>query len=63
MVIIISVFGPHRVSSDEDNNNSYNDNLSAEMQSKDGNCILLGNFNGHLGSSIDEYEGIHGRHG
>ena len=29
--------------------------LSAEMQSKDGNYILLRDFNGHVGSSIDGY--------
>ena len=42
------------------NNDSFYDDLSAEIQSKDEYCILLGNFNGHVGSSIDGYGGVHG---
>ena len=35
-------------------------NLSAEMQSKIGNCIILEDFNEHIESLIDEYKGAYG---
>ena len=34
-------------------------NLSAERRSKIGNCIVLEDFNGHVGSWINGNKGVH----
>ena len=62
VVTIISAYGPQSGQSEEDKNCFYDD-LSAEMQSKNGNCIALKDFNGHVGNSIDGCERLHGRQG
>ena len=59
VMTVFFVYGPRSGRSEEDKDSFY-DYLSAEMQSKDENCILLENFSGHIGSSI---EGVHGRQG
>ena len=59
VVDVVSVYGPHSCRC-EDDKDSFYDDLSAKMQSKGGNCILMGDFNGHVESSIDGYEGVHG---
>ena len=55
----IFVYGSHSGRCKEDKNCFYDD-LSAEVQSKNGNCIVLGDFNGHVGNSRDGYKGVHG---
>jgi len=40
----------------------FYDDLSAEMQNKTSNFIAMGDFNGHAGSSVNGYEGVHGGH-
>ena len=35
----------------------YYDELIAELQKHGENCIVTGDFNGNVGSCIDEYEG------
>ena len=57
---IISVYGSQRGRNEEDKDRFY-DNLSAKIQSKNGNCIVLGEFNGHVGSTINEYKGVYRR--
>ena len=39
------------------------DELIAKMQKHGENCILLEDFDGHVGSSIDGYEGVQGDFG
>ena len=56
VLTIISVYRPQSGRSEEDENYFYDD-VSAEVYSKNVNCIVLGNFNGHVGNAIDEYEG------
>ena len=56
VVAIISVYEPKSGQSEEDKKR-FNDDLSAKMLSKNGNCIVL---NGHVESSINEYEEFHG---
>ena len=62
VVTIILVGKPQSGRSEEAMDRFYND-LSAEMRSKDGNCIVLADFNGRVGSSINGYGGFHGEHG
>ena len=59
IITIISVFDPQSGRSEEEKDSFYDD-LSAEVQSRMGNCIILGDFNGHVGTSVDGYDGIHG---
>jgi len=33
------------------------------VQNKTSNCIVMGDFNRHVGSSVNGYEGVHGGHG
>ena len=61
VIIVISVYGPQIDRSAKDKNRFY-DNLSAEMQSKNRNCISLKDFNGHVKSLINECERVHGEH-
>ena len=58
-VTVISVYRPQSDKSKGDTNSFYDD-LSTKMQSKHGNCTLLGAFSGRAGSSIDEYKGVRG---
>ena len=62
VVTIISVYGPQSGRSEEDKDSFY-DELSAELQSKNKNCIVLEDFNGHVGNSINEYKGVHKGYG
>lgn len=62
IVSVISVYCPQIGRSDAEKNDFY-DNLNAEVMGKNGNCIVLGDFNGHVGSSQDGYEGVHGGYG
>ena len=55
---IISVYGPRVVEMKD----RFFDDLGNEMQSKNGNFILLGEFNGHAGSLINGYEGVNEVH-
>ena len=56
VVTIISVYGSK---SGRRRIDSFDD-LSAEVQSKNVNCIVQGDVNGHIGSSINGYERVHG---
>ena len=58
VVTIIFVHGPHHGQSQE-NTNCFYGNLNAEVQSKNINCIVQGDFNGYVENSIDGYERIH----
>ena len=62
VLTIISVYKPHSGRSEEDKN-CFCDDLSAEVQSKNGNCIVLRDFIGLVGNWIDGYEGVHGKQG
>ena len=50
----IFVYGLQNATS-EDKDNFYDD-LNAEMQSKDGKQVVLGDYNGHFGRLIDGHE-------
>ena len=62
VMTIISVYKPQIGRNAEDKNCFYDD-LSAEVHSKNGNCIVQGDFNGHVGSSKNRNEGVHGKEG
>ena len=62
VITVISVYAPQSGRSEEEKDSFY-DELSGEVQARGGKCILLGDFNGHVGSSADGYEGVHGGHG
>ena len=61
VVTIISVYGLQSGQSEKDKNCFYDD-LSTEVQSKNGNCIAL-DVNGHVENSINGYKGVHGGKG
>ena len=52
---MISVYCPQSGRSNEEKEMFY-DELIAELQKHVENCIVMGDFNRHVGSSIDEYE-------
>ena len=54
----ISAHKPHSGLSEIDKRTFCAD-LGAEVQSKNCNCFVLGDFNGPVGSSIDGYIGVH----
>ena len=60
MVTVISVYGPKSSRSEEDKDSFCADLSADKVQSKDGDCIVLRDFNGYDGSSINGYEGVHG---
>ena len=39
------------------------DNLTAEVQSRKGKCFVLGDFNGHVGSTTYGHDGVYGGFG
>ena len=53
--LVLIAYEPQSGRSEEDRNSFYDD-LIAEMQSKDRNYFLRGDFNGHVRSSIGGYE-------
>ena len=55
MMTVISAYRPWSHENEEDKDSIYDD-LNAEMHTKDGNCISLGDFIGHVESLIDGYE-------
>ena len=57
VVTIIFVYGPQS-GRREENKNCFHDDLSAKVQLKNGSCIVRGNLYGHVGNSIDRYEGV-----
>jgi len=59
---VISVYGPQSGRSEEEKDCFY-DELSAEVQARGRKCIVLGDFNGHVGDLAEGYEGVHGGHG
>ena len=59
---VISVYGPQSGMS-EDEKDQFYDELSAEVQMRNGECLVLGDFNGHVGSQADGFNGVHGGYG
>ena len=59
VVTAISVYG-HQSGSGEEEEDSFYDDPSAKMQSKDGICIVLEDLNEPVGSSTDEYQRVYG---
>jgi len=41
----------------------FYENLSRKMLKVNGKCVILGDFNGHVGKMQNEYEGVHGGFG
>ena len=62
-VVLLFPFMNSRVVKVKKDKDSFCDDQSAKRQSKDGNCILLGDFNRHAESAINGYEGVHGGQG
>ena len=62
LVTILSVYAPQCGCSTEEKDAFYDD-LSMEMLKIQGHCVLLGDFNGHVGKDCDGYEGVHGGFG
>ena len=60
VVTIIFVCGPEIGRSAEGKNSFFYDDLSVAVQSKNGNCIVPGDFNGHVGNSLNGYDGVYG---
>ena len=48
--------------SEEEKETLFND-LSAEVQSRNGNFFVRSDFNAHVGTSAIEYDGVHGGFG
>ena len=63
MVTVNSVDGPQSGRKNEKDKDRFYNDLSADMQSKNGKCIVWGNFIGHVGSLINGYKRVHGEHG
>ena len=55
---VISVYGFQGGRNEKDKDGFYDDS-SDEMQAKDQNRILLGDFNRHVGSLTNGYKGVH----
>ena len=62
VVTIISVYRPQSRRSVEEKEKFYDD-LTAEVWSRKGICVVLGDFNGHVGRSVQGYAGVHGGFG
>ena len=56
VVTIISMHGPQRGKNKE---GKFHDGLTAEVQSRNGRCFVLGDFKCHVGSYAYEYDGVH----
>lgn len=62
VVTILSVYAPQCGLSSEEKDKFY-EQLSLEMLNVHGKCVVMGDFNGHVGKKKDGYEGVHGGHG
>ena len=58
VVTIISIYGP--LSSRMKKRKKFSDNLTDEVQSRNGKCFVQGNFDGHVGTSAYGFDGVHG---
>ena len=61
-ITIMSVYAPQCGCITEERDLFYH-NLSVEMLKVHGKCVLLGDFNGHVGKDSDEYGGVRGGFG
>ena len=61
-VTVISVYAPHSGRSEEEKE-KFDEDRTAEVQSRHGICFVLGDFNGHVERSSLGYDGIHGGFG
>ncbi len=62
IMTIISVYGPHCGRIDEEKEKFY-DELTTEIKSSNGNCFVMGDCNGHVGTFTNGYDGVHGGFG
>jgi len=61
-ITVLSVYTPQSALNIEEKDLFY-ENLSRKMLNMNGKCMILGDFNGHMGKMRDGYEGVHGGFG
>ena len=61
-ISVISWYDSQRGRCDEQKSAFYDD-LNVVVRANDGNCIVMGDFCEHVGSSVDGYDGVRGGNG